>query len=125
MSDRERQRAETAIYNHLNELTMAPGDASWMAKVPKGILADPQAHIDALVEAGVLERASVVTYVNNPNGIGQTIRPGYLVVAPHVHEWRVSDTEPVRSDDVRLFCADHHCSEARYVPNRLPIEVPE
>jgi hypothetical protein len=40
------------------------------------ILADPQAHIDALVEAGVLR--------NYGKRLSQTV---YGVVAPHQHKW--------------------------------------
>jgi hypothetical protein len=57
----------------------------WTAR---GILADPQAHIDALVDAGVLEKATSA----NALGLEDQGRPCYVVVKPkppHVHDWYI------------------------------------
>jgi hypothetical protein len=86
------------------------------AIVAKLILDDPQAHIDALVEAGVLAPA----FVSMPTSNGQISGQGYRVVQPkHEHDWRVHSTGP---GTVTLHCRG--CIESRSVPNQLPIVVP-
>lgn len=80
------------------------------------ILADPQGHIDALVEAGVLEAWAP------KNGV----QP-YAVVAPHVHEWQVTNAMPGdalgRCEIACATCPPNVLTNC-VVPNRLPIEVP-
>lgn len=92
------------LVEHLVHFSGYPGVSDWTAK---GIIGDPQAHIDALVAAGVLK-------------VGFT-RDSYHVVQlepPHVHDWRVRG---YFTTGVDLRC---ECGETRRVPNRLPIEVP-
>lgn len=80
-------------------------------------VSDPQAHINALVEAGVLERdPESLDY-----GMGN-MRRRYTVVQPHKHEWHVAVDQPVRNDSVIVDC---DCGDWRRVPNRLPIQVPD
>lgn len=52
--------------------------------VAAGILKDPQAHIDALVEAGVLLKRG---HVHGAQAGG--VRYDYAVAQPHKHDWRV------------------------------------
>lgn len=78
------------------------------------IKADPQAHIDALVEAGVLEKACR-TYQGVPEFV-------YLLVQPHKHEWRVKD-QVIKNGTVLVYCAT--CPPNALTHNRLPIEVPD
>lgn len=81
--------------------------------IAKDIVSDPQAHIDALCEAGVLERT---------NGMWAEAEGVYFrVVQPHKHEWRVrwQTSNWVTLD---LLCM---CGEIHSVPNRWPGEVPK
>lgn len=96
-------------------LTLGQGMA-----VASVLMRDPQAHVDALVEAGVLKFGPV-----NPD-----LRPMYHVVQPeppHDHSWRVAMTvDNVNahvSTAVRLIC--HACHTTRDVANRIPIEAPD
>lgn len=75
---------------------------SWFSALAASIVANPQAHIDALVEAGVLE----------PTALGN-----YAIVQPHVHEWRVVSLY----NPCDIYC---ECGARAQAPNRLPIEVP-
>lgn len=84
----------------------------------KHILADPQGHIDALVEAGVLERLG--TWGAEPSGRHIT---AYGVVQPHVHDWRVIG--PTQADSVSQVLVGCGCGNKHWVLNRLPIEVPD
>lgn len=77
-------------------------------EIAKGIIAEPQAHIDALVEAGVLR---------HDHGLDHHL---YAVVKPHVHDWCVSQS--VTPALVVLHC--YGCDTGVGVPNRLPIEIP-
>jgi hypothetical protein len=100
--------------DHLADLYARPSRSGLRSvdNLADAILADPQAHIDALVEAGVL-RAS------------NTDRPEaayYEVVAPHVHEWRVSFDAPPVPDMIDIRCG---CGRIRSIPNRLPIKAPD
>lgn len=82
MSDETRAR----LYGHMADLGgNQPYDAMNQAKA---ILADPQPHIDALVEAGVLERTENGWWSEGPPPIGD--QPAYRVLPPHVHDWRVA-----------------------------------
>jgi len=97
--------------DYLNTLHHGGTQGAAIDYIADGILSDPQAHIDALVEAGVLRRGT---------------SRAYYVVAPerlHVHEWKVSAWTPVLDNDVSLMCVG--CGGVRWVANRLPIEVPE
>ena len=78
----------------------------------RGIIANPQAHIDALVEAGVLKH-----HQWERGGL-----PYYTVVQPHKHEWR-ADAQRVMNGTVEIYCAS--CPPNVFTHNRLPIEVPE
>lgn len=93
--------------------------SSWAETYGTGILANPQAHIDALVEAGVLAPVA-----------NDRVMPGlvaYAVVPPHEHEWwlhglhLVEPPRPLTEGTVTVQCA---CGARRTIPNRLPIEVP-
>lgn len=81
----------------------------------RGIIADPQAHIDALVEAGVLaDRRQDVLDID-----------WYTVAQPasHDHAWHVDPyTRSVDPDKVILACEE--CDTTLVVANRLPIEIP-
>lgn len=78
----------------------------------KAILENPQALIDALVEAGVLETAT---------NTGRIDLDMFRLVETHVHEWRVMCLYPVE-DELGVQC---DCGAAKiHVPNKLPIEVP-
>ena len=107
-------------------------------RIASGIIANPQAHIDALVEAGVLKQITTDHY-GNFNGPG---RPCYAIVQPkppHVHDWRISGETLVQERTyakqqgwvittqvdwamIPLKCA---CGESRWMVNKLPIEVPD
>jgi hypothetical protein len=84
--------------------------------IAESILTNPQDHIDALVEAGVLERKT------GPVAGRSAHMAFYVVVAPHVHEWRVVALYPVE-DEVGIAC-ECGTRATQAVPNRLPIEVP-
>lgn len=81
---------------------------------------DPQAHIDALVEAGVLKRWDKSWCTASGDLVAC-----YTVDQPHKHDWRVAlDSEGGHvSTVVKVIC--HGCHESEHVPNRLPILVPE
>lgn len=102
---------ESPLANHIYELGDIEGhhttDSFDMAR---GILADPQAHIDALVEAGVVTRIAATGTLG--------LRILYEVVSPHTHEWRVVSLY----NPCDLSC---ECGARAQAPNRLPIEVPE
>lgn len=86
--------------------------------VARGILEDPQEHINALVRAGVLE--IVVMMYSGLRGP----KRAYTVVPhepPHEHEWSVGSGGG--AGVVYLRCAG--CNRGALVPNRLPIEAPE
>lgn len=90
----------------------------------KGIIADPQAHIDALVEARVLAPTDRV----NSSGPYVGWPAEYEVVHPHVHEWRVVGPTKADSAGTVLIACDlgpSPCGTRLWVLNRLPIEVPE
>lgn len=76
------------------------------------ILSNPQAHVDALVSAGVLVR------IKYADGIDDR----YTVVPPeppHVHSWEVNG---LHEDVLAVRCG---CGKSKWVENKLPIEVPE
>lgn len=63
----------------------APSGGSWdpsLREVAQGILREPQAMVDALVEAGVLDPCSVLWRISSPNSIGQMQGPGYRLASP-------------------------------------------
>ena len=78
------------------------------------ILADPQAHFDALVEAGVAERDHLC---------GEVYRIVGPEPPPHEHHWRViGPTQADRSDTVLIGCRG--CSLRHWVENELPLQIP-
>lgn len=83
-------------------------DRTWISLHPEEI--DPQAHVDALLKAGVLHQ----------DGVG---RGWYRVNEPHAHVWFVADHRPDPGPLVSLR-VECECGEVEYVQNRLPIEVP-
>lgn len=158
---------------HLEEIearpvTETPTRVGWTKHstrhAAESIIEYPQSHINALVKAGVLRKASfpvVDSPVGGPETAYLVIQPtpphvhqwrvfgmdtfmgGPLTVKcfgcsaiatvsntlpievpepPHVHEWRVSDTCPTTHHTVCVVCP---CGNSRFVPNRVPIEVPE
>ena len=106
------------LRRHIGQLII-PGAAMKVDEhIASAIIANPQAHVDALVEAGVLELCGKGTPVP-----GLTVAESvYRVVQPHKHEWRVLcvNANPAWIN-VRCDCGEIR----RSVPNRLPIEVPE
>jgi hypothetical protein len=93
-------------------------NSSWPIRLADSIRKDPQAHIDALVEAGVLQHFPMPS----------TLKFLYYSVVepkpPHVHDWAVSlITFAPGVQVLDLVCSG--CPETRHVPNKLPIEVPE
>lgn len=86
--------------------------------VAQAILANPQDHIDALVEAGALQQRTLT------NGYWfKDVATVYAVVQPHKHEWRV-DGSYSSSLMPTLFLRCTGCGDFCEVENRLPIEVP-
>jgi hypothetical protein len=108
------------------------GDLKHANLLAHSIMLNPQSHIDALVEAGVLKSIQVegenLGYHASASA-ARSLHRVYEVVAVHIHEWRVAmDVDRVNVNvhvgtTVRLIC--HECHETTDVPNRLPIEVPE
>lgn len=87
----------------------------YLGDIAAHIIDDPQTHIDALVEAGVLEERV------HPSGATHGAYTTYAVVVPHVHEWRVAFIA-ANPEWIAVKCT---CGETRgSVPNRLPIGVP-
>ena len=110
-----------SLLSHIGDLLgIGPGQTFTdpCFKVAHGITDDPQAHIDALVEAGVLERLG--TWGAEPSGRHIT---AYGVVQPHVHDWRVIG--PTQADSVSQVLVGCGCGNKHWVLNRLPIEVPD
>lgn len=93
--------------------------------IANAIRRNPQAHIDALAEAGVL-RSHPEFWIENGE-IGTTDAPVmYRVVQPHVHEWQVIEIhslEGVVQPGVIIACRD--CGSRMLISNRLPIEIPD
>jgi hypothetical protein len=86
-------------------------------RIAEHILADPQAHVDTLVEAGVLKEGPF-----NPD-----LRPMYHVVQPeppHEHSFNAVK-EVIRVSGNRtvlvLLCA---CGSTVRIPNELPVKDP-
>ena len=125
------------------EVRASPLPLTTEERIASGVIANPQAHIDALVEAGVLKQITTDHY-GNFNGPG---RPCYAIVQPkppHVHDWRISgetlvqertyakrqgwvittevDIGPAHWAMLPLKCT---CGEVKWVVNKLPIEVPD
>jgi D-serine deaminase-like pyridoxal phosphate-dependent protein len=105
---------------------------SWFMRFPIGgtrmhvrramaemIVARPQEFTDALVDAGVLSRATVVD--------AERVRRGYAVVPepPHVHQWEVSDLNRL-TGLVQVQCGQWPACDGgpRLVENRLPLGRP-
>ena len=106
-----------SLLSHIGDLLgIGPGQTFTdpCFKVAHGITDDPQAHIDALVEAGVL--------VDNDPGMHGVFKHWYTVAAPHAHEWRVCW---VGNTDTAVQVQCKNCGERTLVTNRLPIEVPD
>ena len=124
MSDDRALRRLADEFSRVHERAKAGRNATSWWDWAEVIERDPQAHIDALVDAGVLRRHSVegeqIGYHGSPSE-AWTERPVYEVVQPHVHEWRVDLAAPERQK-VHAVCA---CGALRALPNLLPIEVPE
>jgi hypothetical protein len=83
------------------------------------ILADPQAHFDALVEAGAAVKCVGCRWPD-----GTLVPTVYRVVQPeppHEHTWRVRETSGPRAVVVVLAC---ECGYTTRVPNELPIRDP-
>jgi hypothetical protein len=108
------------LYDHLVKLVEPNRDkASPESIIANLIIADPQVHVDVLVQAGLLER------VGSESDLKVGGRPVYQVVVPeppHVHEWGVAHVDDERVT-VTVNCP---CGEWRQdIVNKLPIEVPE
>jgi hypothetical protein len=84
-------------------------------RIAAGIIANAKAHLDALVEAGVVEHvrdwpeSGTSYYLPKPK--------------PHVHEPYVS--EALTEHSVLIRCLNPDCTETHRLPNRLPIEWPD
>lgn len=90
-----------------------------------GILEDPQAHIDALLEAGVLEFAKTENRLAS-HGPNMTVLL-YAVVQPeppHEHSWQVVECIPDHVGQ-RIKIACFGCRAERLVSKDLPIEIPK
>jgi hypothetical protein len=90
-------------------------------ELAQAILANPQAHIDALVEAGVLIH---VKELPDPTAEWES---WYQVAQPHVHRWKVTGGPyqghgPNDQMPLELWCP---CGRLTYVGNALPVEIPE
>jgi hypothetical protein len=88
-----------------------------------GILKDPDGHLSALVEAGLLER---VPGYDPKNGWYRVLPPK----PPHVHDFYISNTgmrDFPEMDEGRpcLLITCRGCNAQFYAPNRFPIEIPE
>jgi hypothetical protein len=88
------------------------------ASMADAIRADPQAHIDALVAAGVLALHPASSSYN----------PWYVIVQPerpHVHGWRVLACTTTTGETAGTVYLNCPCGASHTTANRLPIEVPE
>jgi hypothetical protein len=92
---------------------IVPGIPDSMAAV---IISNPKAHMDALVEAGVVEPMNAAT--------GGDWESWWRIPKPkpHVHEPYVSNFVHL-TGEVALGC--HRCGEHCLVPSSLPIEWPD
>lgn len=71
----------------------------------RAILYDPQAHIDALVEAGVLRERTATTDGSFTS---------YVVVQPHEHDWRIRGLSGVMGNwKVTVACFGCDSQEVR------------
>jgi len=117
-----------ALCQHLRDLWWENGVSGPVSgRIERGqtdaILADPLAHVDALVKAGVLEERGL-PYRFNGQYDQMGAYPWFSVVQPeppHEHEWRVVG---ITGAELRFECQAGGCRENRYVPNKLPIVVP-
>lgn len=95
-----------------DETVLEPKSPRVFNTLAKGIRADPQAHVDALVAADVIE----VHYEPNDREpqCYRVVKPK----PPHVHEWRVAAWTDFES--VPIGCLG--CAESRLVVNLVPID---
>jgi hypothetical protein len=86
---------------------------TWKEVLAQLITDDPQAHVDALVEAGVL-----TPYIFQHLKAGENVLGGrpsctaYEVVQPHQHDWRIIHMVSVLSNDPpekKRFSVDVQC----------------
>jgi hypothetical protein len=70
--------ARVLLSAHLDRMIASVGVGHYPMQMADGILANPQAHIDALIAAGVLEAKGKLT-----GGIG----PAYVVIRPTCTAW--------------------------------------
>lgn len=99
----------TRLYQDSSTDKIGPGSTMVIDRMAANIRANPQAHVDVLIEAGLLRRN---------NGA-----PQWLMVAqpvpPHNHKWRVIWATV---DTVRIQCA---CNSWREIGSTLPLEIPD
>ena len=110
MSDERANELGQHLRDHLRE-TMP---RQFAEDTVRAILADPQAHVDALVAAGVLEKEPFM--VNN--------HQAYRVVQPeppHVHKWTVAKIEEYHTGNLLIIICE--CGDWKRVQNEVPIEV--
>lgn len=105
------------LVGHLNGLDLLSYQKHgfvWQ-RIARSIFADPQKHIDALIEARVL--------------VEDLSRVGYYMVGHPKHDWYVSNygmTDAPEVDNGRpcLMVACRGCRISWYHPNRIPVVVP-
>lgn len=114
------------LSRHLREAQLGRvdrGNFTVETLVAEGILANPQCHIDALVKAGVLEKAEWASREMGHMSVTQEGRTCYMVTLPHKHSWYLHGLRG--STQVELGCTSLVCDVKVVVPNRVPIEVPK
>lgn len=116
-SDRATPEQRWAIQTHLQRLANIRGATVQGAFVMAlGIIDDPQAHVDALVAAGVL------TPIRGDSTM-KAFDEYRVVHPPHDHDWRVDGAD---STVIYLRCTGYsRCGGFERVSNKLPIVVPD
>lgn len=108
-SDGEKGEKWESLAKSLTEHLLPTQSNIPCSAVAAGILAHPQAHLDALVASGVLK----VGWFSTDN------RPAYVVEQPHVHDWCAEELLPIGCQPaVTWSCAT--CSEVKTVPIEAP-----
>lgn len=95
---------------HMRDLHV--GVASWQEEADR-ILADPQAHIEALVEAGVLTKKGPAQIPFGDNGMWESLTTVYALAPSHKHSWYVSEA--------RCTCGETHVLDDDY---HIPVSSP-
>jgi hypothetical protein len=105
------------LARHLESLDPEPRNWEAWTVDAETILANPQAHIDALVEAGVLEGSGSPATCGCVKSVGWH----YKLVKPHVHDWRI--VQVYGDEKICLRCDG--CSQREDVPQEPRGEKPK